>query len=272
MTVKNGATATLSFTEALDSVDGTYDIHGLCGDRNYGIYDANTGSPNLLTWIVVTKDSPSIDTHVITADPRDVNLVTGSAMTLYLQITYADYPSHAAHYTALSIQVTDADCDCELLTWDNPSLTDVTVNVGVSSATTVAIPTATANTASKSASQEIITCYENSSPCSETLTNALLLSTGEALSVPGFITVNSDSTSIDVYPTGPTHVGTYLINVTQDTASGANPVFEAVFITVGCTITDVASPTAPDEANSWDLTYNVYETMLNIDLSTILYP
>ena len=273
MTVQNGATATLSFTEALDSVDATYVVSGLCGDRNYGIYDANTGTPNTVTWMVVTKDDPTVDTHKVTADPRDVALVTGSAMTLYLQITYADYPSHAAHYTAPSIQVTAANCNCELLTWDNPSRTDITVNVGVSSALTVAIPTASANAASKTASQEIITCYEDvSSNCSEALTNSLLLSTGEALTVPGFITVNSDSTSIDIYPVGPTHVGTWLINVTQDTASGANPVFEAVYITVGCTIANVASPTAPAEADGWDLTYNVYENSLAIDLSTILYP
>lgn len=90
--------------------------------------------------------------------------------------------------------------------------------------------------------------------------------------MPGFITVNADSTSIDVYPTGPTHVGTWLINLTQDTASGANPVFEAVQITVGCTITNVASPTAPSTAGGWTLTYNVYDNSLAIDLSTIAYP
>ena len=150
--------------------------------------------------MTVTKDSPTIDTHVIQADPRDTSLVTGSTMTLYLQITFTEYPSKAAHYTALSIQVTAANCNCELLTWDNPSRSDVTVNVGVTSATTVTIPTATVNAASKTASQEIITCYP-STPCSETLTNSLLLSTGDALTVPGFITVSGDSTSIDVYPT-----------------------------------------------------------------------
>ena len=88
--------------------------------------------------------------------------------------------------------MTAADCDCELLTWDNPSRTDVTVNIGVGSATTVPIPTASPNTASKSASQDIITCYLNSATCDETLTNALLFDNGDALSVPGFITVNGD--------------------------------------------------------------------------------
>ena len=271
MTVQNGGTSTSTFTEATDSVDATYPVDGLCGDRDYGVYDSNTGTPTAISWVSVTKDSPSIDTHTITADPRDTALVVGSAVTYYLKIEWADYPSNTAHYTAFTLQVTAADCDCELLTWDNPSRTDVTVNIGVGSASTVAIPTATANAASKTASQDIITCYVSGS-CSETLTNALLLDTGAALSTAGFITVNGDQTSIDVYPTAPAHYGTWLIMVTQDTASGANPNFEAVQITVGCTITDVASPTAPSSAGGWTLTYDVYGDALGIDLSTIDYP
>lgn len=60
--------------------------------------------------------------------------------------------------------------------------------------------------------------------------------------------------------------------VTQDTASGPNPNYQGIQITVGCTITDVASPTAPATADGWTLTYNVYDATLAIDLSTILYP
>jgi hypothetical protein len=60
--------------------------------------------------------------------------------------------------------------------------------------------------------------------------------------------------------------------LTQDTASGPNPNFEAVQITVGCTITDIASPTAPSEADGWTLTYEIYSNVLSIDLSTISYP
>lgn len=39
-----------------------------------------------------------------------------------------------------------------------------------------------------------------------------------------------------------------------------------------CVITAIASPTAPDEGNGWTLTYNVYDSGLVIDLSTIEYP
>ena len=90
--------------------------------------------------------------------------------------------------------------------------------------------------------------------------------------VSDFITVATDSTYIDVLPTGPTHIATWTIVLTQDTASGANPVFDAVQITVGCTITNIASPTAPATADGWTLTYEVYSNALAIDLSTISYP
>lgn len=273
MNLKNGGSATITFTEATDSVDASNTVAGLCGGRNYAIYDSNTGSPTAISWMSVAADTPSVDTHTITASPDDQSLVTGSTITVYLRIMYANYPSHAAHYTALSIQVTNADCDCELLTWDNPSRLDQTINVGVGSSTTITIPTATVNTVSKSASQEISACYLSSGTCAETSTLSLLFDTGAALSsASDFITVAGDSTSIAVYPVGPTAVGTWTIMLTQDTASGPNPTFAAVQIIVGCTITDVASPTAPDEANSWTLTYEIYGNALSIDLSTIAYP
>jgi len=59
---------------------------------------------------------------------------------------------------------------------------------------------------------------------------------------------------------------------TQDTASGANPNYLAVTITVGCTIASIASPTAPSTAGGWNLEYSIYYTALVIDLSTITYP
>jgi hypothetical protein len=273
MTVQNGGTATEDFLDATDTVDDTYVIQSLCGDRDYAVYETDSsGSP--LTWITVAKDTTALGTHTITANPDDVALVTGAQHQLKLRITYVDYPSHAGKWVTLPITVNHADCDCELLLWDNPARTDVTINVGVGVAESVNIPVATANTASKSATQEIAKCYIGGA-CVETSTYALLLDTGDALPLTGnsgFITVNGDSTIISVYPTKPADIGTWLIMMTQDTASGANPAYEAVLLTVGCTITDIASPTAPDEGNGWTLTYNIWETDLLIDLATILYP
>lgn len=95
---------------------------------------------------------------------------------------------------------------------------------------------------------------------------------GNALSTAGFITPNAGQTSLSLQATGPTHVGTWKIMATQDTASGPNPAYLAVTITVGCTIASIASPTAPTTVGGWNLDYNIYYSALEIDLSTIAYP
>ena len=197
--------------------------------------------------------------------------MTGSAHAFYLATSYAEYPNHAKKYTALSVQVTAATCNCNLLTWDNPSQVTKTINVGIQSPESVTIPPATVNGASKTASQEIKTCYLGQNTCDETSTFSLALSTGATLASTGFITVSNDSKTLSVKPTGPTHIGTWTIKATQNTASGPNPVYTAVVITVGCTITNIASPAAPTSP-TFKLSYNIYDTALTIDLSTIQYP
>ena len=147
-----------------------------------------------------------------------------------------------------------------------------TVNVGVASAVTIPIPAGTVNAASKLASQEIKACYLNSASCDHTFTNTLTLEGNKALSTSGFITANAAQTEIYAYPVGPTHVGTWKVWVAQNTVSGGDPSYLAVTITVGCTITNVASPTAPSTAGGWTLTYNIFSDALVIDTSTILYP
>jgi hypothetical protein len=65
--------------------------------------DGNTGTPAAVSWITVTKDTPTTNTHRITASPAATALVTGSAHSYYLKTTYAEYSSHAGKFTALSV-------------------------------------------------------------------------------------------------------------------------------------------------------------------------
>lgn len=81
--------------------------------------------------------------------PSDTSLVTAHAF--YLKTTYDEYPAHAGLYTSLPVTVTTSGCDCELLRWDDPSAAAVTVNVGVVSAVTQALPPATVRASSKDA-------------------------------------------------------------------------------------------------------------------------
>jgi len=101
ISLKNGSVTTRTFADPLDSVDAGNVVKGLCGDRDFGIYDGNSGTPTAITWVTVTKDTPTPDTHTITVSPNNIALVTGSAISLYLRTTYTSYPSHAPKYTLM---------------------------------------------------------------------------------------------------------------------------------------------------------------------------
>jgi len=65
-------------------------------------------------------------------------------------------------------------------------------------------------------------------------------------------------------------MGTWTIRVTQTVAytsngTTANIVFDAVTITIGCTITSIPNPSPPTTG----LTYVLYDPSLSIDLTTI---
>jgi len=60
-TVVNGATKTLVFAEATDSVDAAQPVKGYCGERDYVIVDGGTDGASPVTWISVAKDVPSVD-------------------------------------------------------------------------------------------------------------------------------------------------------------------------------------------------------------------
>ena len=91
-----------------DAVDDANEIAGLCGDRDYAIYERVWGA-SPLTWITVTKDDPTLGTHTITAMPDDISLVTNSLLTLQLKTTYADYPGNV-NWTPFTVCY-----DCSLL-------------------------------------------------------------------------------------------------------------------------------------------------------------
>ena len=103
VSMQNGGSQTITFTEATNSVDDGNTVAGLCGDINYSVVDANTGTPSAISWITVSKDLTGVDTHTITLSPDDQSLVTGSTLGYYLAITYAEYSSKAAHYTSFPV-------------------------------------------------------------------------------------------------------------------------------------------------------------------------
>ena len=83
-------------------------------------------------------------------------------------------------------------------------------------------------------------------------------------SLPSFITHDGNGV-LTVTPTTSSHMGTWTIEVTQTTVYGNDPVWDAVEITVGCTIATITPDAAPTEPST-TLTYNLYDGPLLIDL------
>lgn len=107
--------------------------------------------------------------YTITAMPTDESLV-GATLDYYLKITFADsrYPDPVKRMS-LPVTITDATCDCDLLTWDDPAVVDDAVEIALGPKT-VNMPTATQNEASKLPTPEIRKCFANGGSCPFTST------------------------------------------------------------------------------------------------------
>lgn len=71
-------------------------------------------------------------------------------------------------------------------------------------------------------------------------------------------------TTLTVLPALAAHLDTWTLELTQTVASGTNPVFDAVVVTVECTLTSVPDPTPPATQ-----TYTIYEPTMTIDLTAL---
>ena len=233
----------------------------LCGDRVYEIVDASDVG---ISWMPITGTGP----YTITASPTDEALVTGSSLDYYLKITFADarYPTPVKRMS-VPVTVTAATCDCDLLTWDTPSAVVDAVEVALGPLV-VTMPTATQNEASKLPTPAIRKCFESGGTCDFTSTWTPV-ETGQA-SLPSFITQTGTTDELTVTPTVAADRGSWTIYVTQTisyTSHGTTTTveFDAVELTIGCTITAIADPSPPTSG----LTYTLYEPTHTIDVSTI---
>ena len=181
----------------------------LCGDRVYQIVDA---SDVAISWMPITGAAP---TYTITASPTDEALLVATAGTLayYLKITFADsrYPNPVKRMS-LPVTISAATCNCDLLTWDNPSEVTAAVEVALGPLT-VTMPTATQNEASKLPTPEIRKCFADGGSCAFTSTWAPThTATG---SLPTFIVQTGTTAELTVTPTTSAHMGTWSLPVTQ---------------------------------------------------------
>ena len=108
MTVVDGQTASIVFTDPSDSVDIALDETNFCGNRLFEIYDESAS--NLIPWITVAESGTgSFD---ITASPVSVNgeLITTHNFTL--KASSVQYPELQPTYTNFTV-VVEAPDPCE---------------------------------------------------------------------------------------------------------------------------------------------------------------
>jgi hypothetical protein len=164
MTVVNGQVVTQNFVKAADTTETLYQIFSLCGPRTYVIVDSNDVA---VPWIAITPHASTANTFIITLTPT-LDAQEGS-WSYRLKVTLDNYPTKPAKYENLSVTVSQAPCNCQLLTWDNPARLDV-VGAVSGGPYTATIPKATANAVSKTLTPAIRSCYRGSPPpnCDET--------------------------------------------------------------------------------------------------------
>ena len=171
------------------------------------------------------------------------------------------YPgnSNSPHYTDIPVVVQGATCNQNGLGWiETPQVTQ-TIDVATGPSTVNIVPW-TVDATSKTATPDMRAC---NGVFDETYTLAAVQK-GES-SLPSFITHDGNGV-LTVTPLDYTHMGDWTIEVTQTTTYGNDPVWDAVVITVGCTIATIT----PDAAPATQV-YNLYDSSLIVDLSTWAY-
>lgn len=87
-----------------------------------------------------------------------------------MRITFVNYPlttdgTFPKAETNLYLFISQASCNCRLITWDNPAPLLLTTGLMTTPPDTLSFVKATANEASKTASPAIRACYRNNGSC-----------------------------------------------------------------------------------------------------------
>lgn len=251
------------FDQVVDSAGTSYGAT-VCGDRTFEIYSASDNTLSHVMYVDVSDDAGQGE-FMIVAFSEDEN--DEGYGTFYIRTTFTDYPltedpNFPKSETTFGLEITQAVCDCSLITWDQPDLLYLTTELMKDPADTLTFVKATANEDSKSASPAIRACYRNNASCSEdsTLTivddaTQLLDGTDDFMVMVGLV--------MTVTPTISSHIGVYQMLATQNPSIRTEFSWIAAEITVTCTITEITVPDLPTASE-----YIIgSDTALVIDLS-----
>jgi hypothetical protein len=161
MTVVLGEVENQAFSEAIDSAGTSYGTT-VCGPRTYEILNFGVGTTASVASVEVV-DAASGSYNIKATSNDEANQ---GNQNLVLRVTFTNYPltTNAAFpkaETSFALYISEASCNCNLITWDNPAVLTLTTGLMTSPADTLSFVKAEANEASKSASPAIRACYKN---------------------------------------------------------------------------------------------------------------
>ena len=107
LTVTNGATADITFTEVTDSVEVANNIDTLCQGRTYTLLmnDESTAAD------ILTLSGTAPGPYTITASPTLDSSVGSHTYKLKTELTAYPGNSNSPHYTAIPVVVQASTCD-----------------------------------------------------------------------------------------------------------------------------------------------------------------
>ena len=113
LTVTNGATGTMTFTEVTDTVEVANNIDTLCQARTYTLLMSDGTTP--ATFIALTGDAGG--PYTITASPTEDAHETTWTFKLKTELTNYSGNANSPHFTDIPIVVQGAACDPTALGW-----------------------------------------------------------------------------------------------------------------------------------------------------------
>ena len=208
----------------------------------YTLQDGSDTNPTN-NWASITGPDFTTGAYTLTIDTSlDQTLITNEstlAVVIYVKTQLVSYTSQT-QYTAFTVNINEATCDCTALLWTNPATTSVALAVGSSDTPTFPLPTS--DDSNRSSNTAFDKCYVSGANCPTT--GSFSASdvkyddgTPSGTSLPAWITfttTGSETQTITLSPTDGTHEGTHNIKVVFDSTYGPNPDYTALTIVVSC--------------------------------------
>ena len=247
-----GVSETQAFVEAVDTAGTTYGAT-VCGARLYEIYDI---SDSTITEVAVVEDLTSGNFQIAAFTENEDH---EGSHNLKLRVTFVDYPltdneNYPKVETNFLLYISQATCDCSLITWDEPAQLTLTTGLMTSPADTLAFVKAEPNEDSKTASPAIRACYRNNGSCPTSSTITIVDDSTVSLDA-AFMSMSGNTLTVE--PTVSSQISVYNMRVTQTTSIRDDFTWIGGIVTVTCTITNISLPDAPTETtyliNSGDL-------------------